>query len=69
MRTNTTQYEAAHGCKPRGRGLWVFELVTNGNESFTRKAFGKFGEAKAKAVSSFKKEGKAKKVTEVVVLP
>ena len=28
MRVNTTEFEASHGRKPRGRGLWFFELVT-----------------------------------------
>ena len=28
MRINTSQFEAAHGRKPRGQGLWFFELVT-----------------------------------------
>ena len=74
MRTETTQFEASHGRKPRGFGNWFFEVVgTDGNGSFltvTVEASGRFTEAKSRAVREFKRDcGQVETVVSVEVLP
>lgn len=65
MRVSTTQYEAAHGKSPRGKGGWAFEFKMNGH--WTDPVFvrgGEFGqslltysEAKREAVRRAKSAG------------
>lgn len=54
----TDRYEAAHGKKPRGRELWLFEIMVNGPEaSVWFEAYGSFREARRKAVAEAKRIG------------
>jgi hypothetical protein len=74
MITNTSQYEFSHGHKPKGRGLWMFEMLfTDGNGSYsteTVQADGTLSEAKRAAWSRIRSEvGAAKSLVEVTVLP
>lgn len=50
---NTADFEATHGRKPKGDGLWTFEIVyENGRGGFAFDEFrfnGKFAEAKRAA--------------------
>jgi len=74
METNTEKYEATHGRKPRGYGMWMFEMVgTDGRGSWLRetvRATGTLAMARAAAVREFKaSSGRIKSVDEVVVLP
>ena len=74
MRTNTEQYEATHGRKPKGKGTWIFELMgTDGNGAFLRETItsrGSLADAKKFAVKEFKSlSGRIKSVIEIEVLP
>ena len=46
---SSTQYEFAHGSKPRGEGNWVFFF--DGDEEDPFRVFGMFSAAKAKAMA------------------
>lgn len=69
MRVETWKYEYAHGKKPRGFGLWWFDIVLNYDSSdrllsFTTLTFtGSYTEAKRAAV----KQAKQLKAREVFV--
>lgn len=74
MRTNTEKYEGVYGRKPRGYGMWMFEMVgTDGRGAWLRetvKATGTLAKARSAAVMEFKASiGRIKSVEEVVVLP
>ena len=74
MRTNTLKYEAAHGKKPRGYGLWFFEiLATDDRGAYLTETIDRYGtlsEAKRRAVSSLKSMvGRVKTIVEITVLP
>jgi len=74
MRTNTLKYEFAHGKKPRGNGLWMFEiLATDGQGAYLTEQVqrhGTLGEAKSLAIKSLKTQcGRVKSIVEVTVLP
>lgn len=45
---NTTEYQAAHGHKPRGRGAWAFDIQGNGELFWVNNAT--YGEAKKQAI-------------------
>lgn len=74
MRTNTLKYEASHGKKPRGYGLWFFEiLATDDRGAYLTETIDRYGtlsEAKRLAVSSLKSMvGRVKTIVEITVLP
>jgi len=75
MRTDTSEYENTHGRKPRGFGLWFFELLgTDGQGRYTTETVrvpnSNYGPAKKAAVVSFKAMvGGVKEVVELKVLP
>ena len=75
MRINTTAYEAAHGHKPRGHGLWFFK-ITFADSEFPRttseiiNASGTMGAARKKAWAEIKATaGRSIRITGVTVLP
>ena len=73
-RTNTEQFQFAHGHKPRGYGLWSFDLhFTDGNgrySSETVAATGTLAEARQLARKQVKATvGGARQLVEVDVLP
>ncbi len=73
-RTNTEQFQFAHGHKPRGWGLWYFDLhFTDGNgrySSQTVSATGTLAEARQRAWKDVKATvGGARQLVEVDVLP
>ncbi len=73
-RTNTEQFQFAHGHKPRGWGLWYFDLhFTDGNgrySSQTASATGTLAEARQRAWKGVKATvGGARQLVEVDVLP
>jgi hypothetical protein len=52
MRVDTRKFEAVHGSKPRGDGLWVFALTIPGfTKSMDVTQSGTFSEAKKLAVA------------------
>jgi len=74
MKINTTEYEFSHGKKPRGYGLWVFEVTgTDGNGAYTNEIYsisGKMGDARKEAASRLLHDcGAVKEITEVKILP
>ena len=74
MRTNTLKYEASHEKKPRGYGLWFFEiLATDDRGAYLTETIDRYGtlsEAKRLAVSSLKSMvGRVKTIVEITVLP
>jgi len=74
MKTNTLKYEASHGKKPRGYGLWFFEiLATDDRGAYLTETIDRYGtlsEAKRLAVSSLKSMvGRVKTIVEITVLP
>ena len=74
MRTNTLKYEFTHGKKPRGYGLWMFEILATDNRgSYLTETIGRYGtmaEAKKLAVASMKSMcGRVNAICEITVLP
>ena len=63
MRVNTNRYEAAHGKKPRGFGMWSFEH----NAGYQKIVFatGNYSEAKKEAIKAAQEKG----ASEIIVLP
>lgn len=72
MRTNTDRYEMAHGRKPKGEGLWMFEVSFGNGEgayaSETISMHGLYSEAKKAAVEQVRRIPDAKMILEVKVL-
>jgi hypothetical protein len=73
-RTNTEQFEYVNGHKPRGWGLWYFDLhFTDGNGRFSSEtvaATGTLAEARQVAWKQVKATvGGARQLVEVDVLP
>ena len=73
-RTNTEQFQFAHGHKPRGFGLWHFDLhFTDGNGRFSSQvasATGTLAEARQAAWKQVRATvGGARQLVEVDVLP
>jgi hypothetical protein len=58
---STRQYEASHGHKPRGRGLWAFKIGER-----TGFITGTYTEAKNEAIKQAKRENL---FTQIEVLP
>lgn len=52
VKVTTRQYENAHGRKPKGFGLWAFEIVddSNGQVATTLWITANYGEAKKEAI-------------------
>ena len=74
MKTNTLKYESAHGKKPRGSGLWAFEILATDNRGAylteTIERHGSLTEAKRLAVKRLKgMVGRVKAIVEITVLP
>jgi len=74
MTVNTSQYEFAHGHKPRGQGFWAFEMTfTDGHGRFSTEtvfANGTPAQARKQAWQQLKAEcGAVKELVEVTVLP
>ncbi len=74
MRTNTLKYEASHGKKPRGYGLWFFEiLATDDRGAYLTETIDRYGtltEAKRLAIKSLKSTvGRVKTICGITVLP
>jgi len=74
MKTNTLKYEASHGKKPRGYGLWFFEILATDNRGAylteTIDQYGTLTEAKSLAVKSLKSMcGRVSTICEITVLP
>jgi hypothetical protein len=74
MRIDNTQYLNAHGCNPKGKGFWFFDLLgTDGEGRYTRDTFsgnGTVAQARKQAVAAFKRQvGGVKQVVEAVTLP
>lgn len=71
MKTNTERFEMSHGTKPRGFGLWFFDVVVDvrGTRTIIREvsATGNFTEARKIAVNIATDAGG--KAVEVTVLP
>ena len=61
IRFETHEFEFAHGRKPRGRGLWAFEI---GGETFWAKGSVLFSQAKLQAA----REARQRRVEVVKVL-
>ena len=60
IRFDTTEYEAAHARKPRGRGAWCFELKTEDGKvkkAITPPGFMTYTEAKAEATRMLRELG------------
>lgn len=57
MRVDTTEYEWAHGKKPRGPGLWWFYARREDGQAFQRSFNMSFGEARKAAVRWAKRLG------------
>ena len=73
-RLNTDAFEASHGSKPKGSGLWWFEIfATDGQGSYLTEEHsgsGTLNEAKVQAVRSLKSScGRVTKIVEIIVLP
>ena len=71
-KTNTSKYEAIHGKKPRGQGMWFFKIVfTDGQGRYsTVSVIDKLPQAKKRAWKHVKSIcGGAKELVELVVLP
>ena len=62
-RVDTTQFEFSHGRKPRGRGLWMFELQSGHRDNGPREQWTPcrpaltYTEAKRVAVRTARKRG------------
>lgn len=56
MTINTTQYQFAHGKKPRGYGLWIFDLRVGG-ETRQFSATGNYGDAVRKVKAQVAQSG------------
>lgn len=74
MNTNTHQYEASHGHKPQGDGVWWFDLTfTDGQGRFGSavvSAPGTLAQARKLAWKNVQSTvGEARKLVEVTVLP
>jgi len=74
MRTNTEKYEATHGRKPRGRGLWGFLIKGRSLSAcyWEEVVFqhGTLTEARKLAVAEAKATaGQVAEIIEIIVLP
>ena len=72
--THTSQYEFAHGRKPRGYGNWAIRVVgTDGKGKYTSSKYfclGKLADAKRQAGMNLKAEcGAVKYIVEYEILP
>ena len=67
--TNTTEYQFAHGKKPKGYGFWFFEVVLNTGEVFERQSSGTLKDAREQVVHNLELEYKDARVDSVKVLP
>ena len=75
IRVETRKYEASHGRSPRGRGVWLFSFIRDGEpivtprrkggEPFHRSPYGTYTEARKWAV----KHARAAGAEAVRVLP
>lgn len=74
MEIDTAEYERVHGRKPKGEGVWNFEvLAADGDGAYLSEiveACGKFSEAKKGAIRTLKQEcGRVANVVQMTVLP
>jgi hypothetical protein len=65
VRYSTIRFEAAHGRKPKGYGVWFFLLRSRDGTETTLPESGKYGDAKRKALRGLS----PMKIKSVEVLP
>ena len=71
---DTTRYQEVHGAKPKGDGLWTFQITaTDGNGAYTTDTLTGWGipsEARKEAVSKLKFQcARIKSIVEIELLP